>query len=86
MVHFSVIPVKTGIQDRENETWIPASAHRARGPHGPAAGMTTFWNMFYFYFQSAKLIRYWVLGVRQQTTLINFVMGADIKQVDNVIV
>jgi hypothetical protein len=37
--------VKTGIQDRENETWIPASA-----------GMTTFWNMFYFYFQSAKLI------------------------------
>ena len=40
--------MKTGIQDRENETWIPASA-----------GMTTFWNMFYFYFQSAKLIPFW---------------------------
>jgi hypothetical protein len=32
-VCFAVIPVKTGIQEREKETWIPASA-----------GMTSFFD------------------------------------------
>ncbi len=46
MVHFSVIPVKTGIQNQENEAWVPASA-----------GMTTFSTIFIYNFQKAKLMR-----------------------------
>jgi len=43
---FSVIPVKTGIQNQENDTWIPASA-----------GMTAY-STFFMIFQSAKLINF----------------------------
>jgi hypothetical protein len=43
--NYSVIPVKTGIQDKENKIWIPASA-----------GMTNLIWMVFMIFQSAKLI------------------------------